>query len=75
MRRKPGERKPRCPPRGSGGPAGPPDFSRMFQAFDEVVAKDLIPYIDSNLSHPCRIGTTARSRGFPWAACSPISSA
>jgi len=26
----------------------PPDFSRMFGAFDDVVAKDLIPYIDSN---------------------------
>lgn len=26
---------------------GRPDFSRMFQAFDEVVSKDLVPYIDS----------------------------
>ena len=28
-------------------PGGPPGPGRMFQAFEEVVAKDLIPYIDS----------------------------
>jgi enterochelin esterase-like enzyme len=26
---------------------GPPNFARMFQAFEDVVTKDLIPYIDS----------------------------
>jgi enterochelin esterase-like enzyme len=38
------------PPRGNaGGPApAPPDFSRIFQTFDEVVSKDLVPYIDAN---------------------------
>lgn len=36
------------PPRSSGGQPGPPDFSRMFRAFDEVVSKDLLPYIDAN---------------------------
>src|SRR5262249_54420363 len=36
------------PPRGAAGrPAGPPDFSRMFRAFDEVLTRDLIAYIDS----------------------------
>jgi enterochelin esterase-like enzyme len=36
------------PPAAAGRPAGPPpDLSRRFQAFDEVVTKDLIPYIDS----------------------------
>jgi enterochelin esterase-like enzyme len=39
------------PPRGTAGrPAGSPDFSRMFQAFDDVLTKDLIPYIDSTFS-------------------------
>ncbi|HEY3283831.1 MAG TPA: alpha/beta hydrolase-fold protein [Armatimonadota bacterium] len=30
------------------GPGGRPDFSSMFKAFEEVVSKDLIPYIDAN---------------------------
>lgn len=36
--------------RAGDAPAAPgrPDVSRMFQAFDEVVSKDLIPYIDSS---------------------------
>lgn len=42
--RKPGEL---TPTRGGGAPPPRPDFSRMFQTFDEVVSKDLIPYIDS----------------------------
>jgi enterochelin esterase-like enzyme len=46
---KPGEPPaPPGPPRGAaGGPAGRPDFSRMFRAFEEVLTRDLIPYIDS----------------------------
>jgi enterochelin esterase-like enzyme len=46
---KPGEPPaPPGPPRGAaGGPAGRPDFSRMFRAFEEVLTKDLIPSIDS----------------------------
>lgn len=31
-----------------GAPGGQPNFNRMFQAFDEVETKDLIPYIDAN---------------------------
>jgi enterochelin esterase-like enzyme len=39
---------PPAPPQGTAGrPAGAPDLSRRFQAFDEVLTKDLIPYIDS----------------------------
>ncbi len=50
--RKPGDPQvPLGPPRGNGGRAAggpvPPDFSRLFQALDEVVTKDLIPYVDS----------------------------
>jgi enterochelin esterase-like enzyme len=46
--RKPGDsQKPSDPPRGNDGRPGPPDFSRLFQVFDEVVSKDLVPYIDS----------------------------
>lgn len=41
---KPGETQ---APRGNGGRPGPPDFSRMFLAFDEVVSKDLVPYVDA----------------------------
>jgi len=29
-------------------PGGPPTVSRLFQAFDEVETKDLVPYIDTN---------------------------
>jgi len=37
------------PPRGNGGRGGAaPNFGRMFQAFDDVVTKDLIPYIDAS---------------------------
>ncbi|MDR3688311.1 MAG: alpha/beta hydrolase-fold protein [Fimbriimonas sp.] len=42
---KPGDSAgPGGPPR----PGSPPDFSRMFKAFDEVVSKDLIPYVDAS---------------------------
>jgi enterochelin esterase-like enzyme len=46
---KPGEpQAPPGPPREAAGrPAGAPDFSRRFQAFDEVLTTDLIPYIDT----------------------------
>ena len=42
-------RPPAQPAPGAKAPAAapiPPDFSRMFKAFDEVVTKDLIPMID-----------------------------
>ena len=31
-----------------GQPGGPPNFNRLFSAFDEVETKDLVPYIDTN---------------------------
>jgi enterochelin esterase-like enzyme len=37
--------EPVSPPRPNGGP---PNFGRMFQAFDEVLSKDLIPTIDAS---------------------------
>jgi len=37
--------KPGAAPAAPGGPGGRPDF---VQAFDEVVSKDLVPYIDAN---------------------------
>ena len=40
---KPGETT--SPPRPSGGS---PNFGRMFQGFEDVLTKDLVPYIDSN---------------------------
>jgi enterochelin esterase-like enzyme len=51
--RKPGDPQvPIGPPRASGGKTAsapvPPDFSRLFQAFDEVVSGDLVPYTDAN---------------------------
>ena len=47
--RKPGEPSlPLAPPRSNGGASVPPDFSRLFQAFGEVVTSDLIPTIDAN---------------------------
>lgn len=46
--RKPNEPQvPLAPPSNRGGRSMPSDFNRMFQAFDEVVTKDLIPYIDT----------------------------
>lgn len=39
--------KPDATPPPPGAP-GQPNFARAFSAFDEVVAKDLIPYIDAN---------------------------
>ena len=45
--RKPGEPEvPLRPPSGLLAPA-PPDFNRMFQAFDDVMMKDVIPLVDS----------------------------
>jgi enterochelin esterase-like enzyme len=41
--RKPGE----APPPPKGAPGQPPNFGRMFSAFEEVMVKDLIPMIDS----------------------------
>lgn len=41
---------PPTPPRTNAGQTGggaPPNFNRLFEAFDEVVTKDLIPYIDA----------------------------
>ncbi len=42
---KPGEPQPASGPARPG--QGPPDFRRRFSAFEEVVTRDLIPYIDS----------------------------
>lgn len=41
--KKPGD----APAAPANGASARPDFSRMFQAFEEVLSKDLIPYIDS----------------------------
>ncbi len=50
--RKPGETPfptgPTARPAGPGGkPAAPPDFSRLFATFEEVMVKDLVPLIDA----------------------------
>ena len=63
-------RRQRSPPRLNAAPAAP-NPGRMFQAFEEVLSKDLIAYIDSNFPNDRRIGITGRWQGFPWAACSP----
>ena len=47
--RRPGEAPPAPPARPAPGQNRParPDFSRMFSAFEEVMVKDLIPFIDA----------------------------
>ncbi|MBI5834072.1 MAG: endo-1,4-beta-xylanase [Armatimonadetes bacterium] len=46
--RRPGEpQTPLGPPRAGAGNPMPPDFSRMFEAFGDVLTKDLIPYVDA----------------------------
>jgi enterochelin esterase-like enzyme len=47
--RRPGEPAPASPPRPAPGQnrAAPPNFSRLFAAFEEVMVQDLIPMIDA----------------------------